>query len=60
MLADKVDDVRATGAEVCTAGDTSCLMHIGGGLTRLRDPASAPCTSPRSWRAPGERDVRIT
>jgi L-lactate dehydrogenase complex protein LldE len=23
-----------TGAEVCTAGDNSCLMHIGGGLTR--------------------------
>ena len=26
----------ATGAEVCTAGDSSCLMHIGGGLSRLR------------------------
>ena len=25
-----------TGAEVCTAGDSSCLMHIGGGLSRLR------------------------
>jgi len=21
---------------VCTAGDSSCLMHIGGGLSRLR------------------------
>jgi len=28
--------VLATGAEVCTAGDSSCLMHIGGGLSRLR------------------------
>ncbi|MGW1483261.1 (Fe-S)-binding protein, partial [Streptomyces rubiginosohelvolus] len=25
-----------TGAEVCTAGDSSCLMHIGGGLSRIR------------------------
>ena len=34
MLADKIDDVHATGASVCTAGDSSCLMHIGGGLSR--------------------------
>ncbi len=25
-----------TGAEVCTAGDNSCLAHIGGGLSRQR------------------------
>jgi L-lactate dehydrogenase complex protein LldE len=36
MLADKMGNVLATGAEVCTAGDSSCLMHIGGGLSRLR------------------------
>jgi L-lactate dehydrogenase complex protein LldE len=36
MLTDKMRHVLATGAEVCTAGDSSCLMHIGGGLTRLR------------------------
>jgi L-lactate dehydrogenase complex protein LldE len=36
MLADKMRNVLATGAEVCTAGDISCLMHIGGGLSRLR------------------------
>ncbi|MEG3632699.1 (Fe-S)-binding protein [Micromonospora palythoicola] len=34
MLADKMRHVLATGAEVCTAGDPSCLMHIGGGLSR--------------------------
>jgi len=34
MLADKVADVLSTGAEVCSAGDSSCLMHINGGLTR--------------------------
>jgi L-lactate dehydrogenase complex protein LldE len=28
--------VLDTGADVCTAGDASCLMHIGGGLNRLR------------------------
>jgi L-lactate dehydrogenase complex protein LldE len=36
MLADKMSNVVATRAEVCTAGDSSCLMHIGGGLSRLR------------------------
>jgi L-lactate dehydrogenase complex protein LldE len=36
MLADKMSAVLATGAEVVTAGDASCLMHIGGGLGRLR------------------------
>jgi len=36
MLADKMNDVLSTKAEVCTAGDSSCLMHIGGGLSRLR------------------------
>jgi L-lactate dehydrogenase complex protein LldE len=36
MLADKMRNVLATGAEVCTAGDSSCLMQIGGGLSRLR------------------------
>ena len=36
MLADKMRHVLDTRAEVCTAGDSSCLMHIGGGLGRLR------------------------
>jgi L-lactate dehydrogenase complex protein LldE len=36
MLADKMRNVLDTNAAVCTAGDSSCLMHIGGGLTRLR------------------------
>jgi len=35
MLADKMSHVLATRAEVCSAGDSSCLMHIGGGLSRL-------------------------
>ncbi len=35
MLADKMSNIAATGADVCTAGDSSCLMHIGGGLSRV-------------------------
>jgi L-lactate dehydrogenase complex protein LldE len=36
MLTDKVRFVLDTGAEVCAALDNSCLMHIGGGLSRQR------------------------
>jgi L-lactate dehydrogenase complex protein LldE len=36
MLSDKLRHVLDTRAEVCTAGDSSCLMHIGGGLSRQR------------------------
>ena len=36
MLGDKLRHVLDTEAEVCTAGDNSCLMHIGGGLKRQR------------------------
>ena len=34
MLTDKVEAVARSGAQVCTALDGSCLMHIGGGLSR--------------------------
>ncbi len=34
MLADKVTHVQETRADVLTAGDSSCLMHIGSGLSR--------------------------
>ena len=36
MLTDKMINVLSTRADVCTAGDSSCLMHIGGGLSRLQ------------------------
>ena len=36
MLADKMGAVLGTGAEFVAAADMSCLMHIGGGLSRLR------------------------
>lgn len=37
MLDDKIDHIKETAAEVCTAGDNSCLMHIGGALQRQKD-----------------------
>jgi L-lactate dehydrogenase complex protein LldE len=40
MLKDKTAEISATGARVCTAGDASCLMHIGGGLSRQGAKAS--------------------
>lgn len=36
MCADKVAAIRQTRAEVVCAGDNSCLMHIGGALSRQR------------------------
>ncbi|KPM50987.1 Fe-S oxidoreductase [Frankia sp. CcI49] len=36
MLTDKIRGILDTRAEIITAGDSSCLMHIGGGLSRLR------------------------
>ncbi|AUG81989.1 Fe-S osidoreductase [Kitasatospora sp. MMS16-BH015] len=38
MLADKAAAVRASGAEVLCAADNSCLLHIGGGLSRQGSP----------------------
>ena len=34
MLVDKMGAIEGSGAEVVTALDNSCLMHIGGGLTK--------------------------
>ncbi len=36
MLSDKTSAVLQTGAEICTALDNSCLMHIEGALFRQR------------------------
>jgi L-lactate dehydrogenase complex protein LldE len=36
MLADKCTSIAESGAEVCTALDGSCLLQIGGGLSRRR------------------------
>jgi L-lactate dehydrogenase complex protein LldE len=36
ILVDKCDAIEASGAEICTALDGSCLLQIGGGLSRRR------------------------
>lgn len=36
MMGDKLARVAETGSEVCTAVDSSCLMHLAGGLARQR------------------------
>jgi L-lactate dehydrogenase complex protein LldE len=36
MLNDKLAAIRGSGAEVVCAADNSCLLHIGGGLSRGR------------------------
>lgn len=41
MLTDKLDRIAATGADICTAVDGSCLLQIGGGLSRRNDRARA-------------------
>ena len=38
MLDDKLAAVEASGAEVLTAADCGCLMHLGGALQRRRSP----------------------
>src|SRR4029450_11666024 len=59
MGSDKVDDVVSVGAEVLTAGDTSCLMHLGRLLSR-RPPAPPPTAGPghAPGRDPGRPRVR--
>jgi L-lactate dehydrogenase complex protein LldE len=41
ILADKCDRIEQSGAEVCTALDGSCLLQIGGGLSRRASPVRA-------------------
>ena len=40
MLADKIGNIRATGADTLVSCDMSCLMHIGGGLSRQGHPVA--------------------
>jgi L-lactate dehydrogenase complex protein LldE len=71
ICADKVTAVRQTGAEVLCAADNSCLMHIGGALTRQRSGVAtmhlaeilactegAPATSGPRDAGRGRRDDR--
>jgi L-lactate dehydrogenase complex protein LldE len=36
MMTDKIRCILNTKSSFCTGGDNSCLMHIGGGLSRLQ------------------------
>ncbi|UNX55404.1 (Fe-S)-binding protein [Georgenia sp. TF02-10] len=65
MVADKARHVVSTGAEVVTAGDYSCLMNIGGRLSRegtgvrtvhLAEILAATVDEP--WQAPDGPAVR--
>ena len=53
LLSDKVRAILDTQAEICTAVDNSCLMHIGGALSRQRAGVRV-CTWRKSWHAPRE------
>jgi L-lactate dehydrogenase complex protein LldE len=39
MLQDKTAAIVGSGARICTAVDSSCLLHIGGGLSRAMMPS---------------------
>lgn len=59
MLTDKMTAIKSTGAEVVIAGDYSCLMHIGGGLSKINAGIRAihlaevlAPTKDEKWQAP--------
>jgi L-lactate dehydrogenase complex protein LldE len=55
ILSEKIQGVLSTQAEVCTALDNSCLMHIGGALSRQR--AGVKCLHVAEILAAGEDRV---
>jgi L-lactate dehydrogenase complex protein LldE len=38
MLEEKLREIKETGAETLVSCDMSCLMHIGGALSRRGEP----------------------
>lgn len=56
MGADKARHVAETGAQVLCAGDSSCLMHIGGLLSRQRSGVRVLHLAEILAAAEGERD----
>lgn len=40
MLADKLDNLRESGADTLVSCDMGCLMHLGGGLSRRGSPVA--------------------
>lgn len=39
MAEEKITNIESTGAELCTGGDASCLLHLGGAMARRGSPA---------------------
>jgi L-lactate dehydrogenase complex protein LldE len=64
MLADKLDRVAQTGAPKLCASDSSCLMHLGGGLSRIHSDigtvhlASILASTHDSHAVPGKLGVQ--
>ncbi|MDD7384722.1 MAG: (Fe-S)-binding protein [Actinomycetaceae bacterium] len=65
MLTDKMSNILATKAEIVLSADYSCLMNIGGGLSRLRSGVRAmhiaevlAPTEDDPWTAP-QTDVKV-
>ena len=58
MGSDKARHVRETGAEVLVAGDSSCLMHVGGLLSRQR--AGVRVDAPRRGARRPRRGAHVT
>lgn len=66
MLTDKMANILSTKAEILVAGDYSCLMNIGGGLSRLRSGVRAmhlaeilAGTEDEPWNAPLESTTAL-
>jgi L-lactate dehydrogenase complex protein LldE len=38
MVADKIDNIQRTGVQAVVSSDSSCLMQIGGALSRAKIP----------------------
>ncbi|NUL48169.1 (Fe-S)-binding protein [Cellulosimicrobium funkei] len=38
MAEEKIANIESTGAAVCTGGDASCLLHLGGAMARRDSP----------------------
>lgn len=38
MAEEKIGNIEKTGADLCSGGDASCLMHLGGALARRKSP----------------------
>ena len=53
MMEDKIRDVAESGAEVLTAVDNSCLLHLAGGMRRRGILAEGPANGSHRYRENG-------